>query len=494
VNTPPTTTADRPHWGEQASLFQIRQPAFWLFMVLLAIGALIFIDQQSAMSQLPQAWGLSWLLVVLYAIPVAFVVYRVDLFEREPRLLLAAAVIFGGVIATSMALYANEAWLSVMGKIAPLDVTADWGPAFIGPGVEETLKLMGVVLIFLIVPHEFDGLMDGFVYGAMVGLGFTVAEDVSYFVNAVALGGAVDQTGPVWDTFLIRVVGGGLYGHVLFTGLTGLGFAYIVTKPRLALARRLVGGGLCILAGYAAHLFWNSPLIQTVLATEDDSAPSTFQWVLYGLCKGMPFLLLLALLVFFATRSEEATYRSIVAGEPSDDVVSDAEARSLRSLWARRSARAAAGRAHGPSAGKLTGNLQAAQIEYAMVRSRVDSLTDPALEAQRQRIRLIRHQLAPLLGAGAPRSSPHPSPQATGPATPAPTAKPAAAAKWAPTHLVPPTGMAAWAAPDPAQRPLGMLPAGLELVVESTAGAWAQVRAINGWRGWVDGRILAARK
>ena len=73
--------------------------------------------------------------------------------------------------------------------------------------------------------------MDGFVYGAMVGLGFTVVEDVSYFINAVAaVPGAVDQSGPVLDTFLIRVVGGGLYGHVLFTGLTGTGFAYFVTQ------------------------------------------------------------------------------------------------------------------------------------------------------------------------------------------------------------------------------------------------------------------------
>jgi SH3-like domain-containing protein len=39
-----------------------------------------------------------------------------------------------------------------------------------------------------------------------------------------------------------------------------------------------------------------------------------------------------------------------------------------------------------------------------------------------------------------------------------------------------------------------MLPAGLELVFESQAGAWAQVRAVNGWRGWVDGRVLVARR
>jgi len=105
----------------------------------------------------------------------------------------------------------------------------------VGPGVEETLKLMGVITLFLIVPAEFDGVMDGFVYGALVGLGFTVVEDVSYFIHAaVAIAGAGDQMGPVVDTFLVRVVGGGLYSHVLFTGITGIGFAYLVTRPKAA--------------------------------------------------------------------------------------------------------------------------------------------------------------------------------------------------------------------------------------------------------------------
>jgi hypothetical protein len=64
---------------------------------------------------------------------------------------------------------------------------------------------------------------------------------------------------------------------------------------------------------------------------------------------------------------------------------------------------------------------------------------------------------------------------------------------WAPTHFVPPGGMAAWAAPDPSRPPMVYLPERLELVVESAAGAWAFVRAVNGWRGWVDGRRLIER-
>jgi len=466
-----------PRWGVQASLIQPRQPAFWLFVVALAIGGYYFLAEQLALSALAQAYAVSWLLVLAYALPVAVAVYRLDLFEREPKLMLAGALLWGGVIATSFAGYANEAWLSILGKVAP-DLAAPWGAAIVGPGVEETLKLMGVVTLYLIASSEFDGVMDGFVYGAMVGLGFTVVEDVSYFIQAAALApGGVSQSGPVWDSFLIRVLGGGLYGHVLFTGLTGIGFAYLVTR-RAALSRRLIGFALCLAAGVAAHAVWNSPWMQTLLASSNGE-PSVTQWIAYGAVKGLPFLLLLGLLVYFATRSEEDSFRAIVAGEPDPAVITEPEIASLCSLRARRSARNAAGRAGGPAASRLVGRLQAAQVEYALIRSRVASLDDPALEVERQKIRSIRAELVRLQGEGAQGAA-------------VPGATPGAAA-WAPTHLAPSGGMVAWASPDATRPPVATLPPWLELVVVSTAGDWAQVRAANGWLGWVDGRLLLPR-
>ena len=586
--TSPAPASSAPRWGVQGSIFQLRQPAFWLFVALLGIGGYLFVDEQSLMSQLPQALSLSWALVLIYAVPVFLIVYRLDLFEREPTQMLIAALIWGGVIATSLAAQANGAWLSIMSKVAPLDMTAQWGPAIVGPGVEETLKLMGVVTLFLIVPAEFDGVMDGFVYGALVGLGFTVVEDVSYFIHAaVAVGGAGDQVGPVVDTFLIRVVGGGLYSHVLFTGITGIGFAYLVTRPKAARAKGLLGFGACLVAGVAAHVTWNSPWMQSVLDTASGTdKPSTLQWIEYGALKGLPFLILLVLLVLFATRSEEKNFRAIVAPEPDPQIITEAEITSLRSLWSRRGARSAAGRLRGPQGSRLTGQLQAAQIEYTMILSRTDSLTDPALEAQRLTIRTIRAQLeavqfvpvparpatpavaAPVAAPVAPVAAPvapavapaeaapaeaetaaiatpaeadvtsavapevepavvqvvtpadaavvaetEPEPVAVAEAVvaePEPAAKPAptaasepepapqpmaqlAAPVWAPTHLVPPGGMAAWDAPDPSRPPIYNLPERLELIVESRAGAWALVRAVNGWRGWVDGRRLVDR-
>jgi hypothetical protein len=54
--------------------------------------------------------------------------------------------------------------------------------------------------------------------------------------------------------------------------------------------------------------------------------------------------------------------------------------------------------------------------------------------------------------------------------------------------------MAAWDVPDPSRKPAWQLAGNLDLVVEASAGAWARVRAVNGWWGWVDGRLLVPRR
>ena len=476
-----TPSVPAPRWGRQASIIAPRQPAFWLYCLLLAFGFLVFGLEQAFDAGLPIGWLLSWALVLVYAVPVALLIYRLDLFEREPKTMIAGALLWGGVIATSLAVFGNEAWLSVVGKVASPDFTGQWGAAVVAPGVEETLKLMGVVTLYLIASSEFDGVMDGFVYGAMIGLGFTVVEDVSYFIiAAAAVPGAADQSGPVLSTFLMRVGAGGLYSHVLFTGLTGMGFAYLVTQRAAALPRRLGVAVLLIGAGVAAHAVWNSPVTDFVLDTSSGTDPSILQWIAWGALKGTPFLILLGVMVVLATRSEERAYRAVVFGEPDPMVVTDDEMRSLGSLWARRSARTAAGRLHGPAAARLVGRLQSAQIEYAMIRSRTDDLTDPALDAQRMKIRALRAALA-----GTPFM-----PETLRPgAVRVPVSLPAGAAP-APLFLVPSGGIAAWLFPDATGLPALVLPPRLELLVESRHGPWAQVRSDNGWHGWVDGRLL----
>ena len=102
-----------------------------------------------------------------------------------------------------------------------------------------------------------------------------------------------------------------------------------------------------------------------------------------------------------------------------------------------------------------------------------------AAEADRQAARVLRGQVEPV-------SSPAVAAAAAGPQSTAPVS--------GPTHLVPQSGMPFWTKPDGSQPPSGHLPAWVELVVDSHEGAWAYVRASNGWQGWVDGRLLVPRR
>lgn len=115
-----------------------------------------------------------------------------------------------------------------------------------------------------------------------------------------------------------------------------------------------------------------------------------------------------------------------------------------------------------------------------------------------------------LLGAKVEHlEQPQPQPQAAQPlpspsfggsagwATPTGQSAPTAAPAWtgfAPTHTVPPQGLQAWAAPDPAGAVVATLGGGLPIQVTEVRGAWAHVLCSNGWRGWVDGRIIGVAR
>jgi hypothetical protein len=76
------------------------------------------------------------------------------------------------------------------------------------------------------------------------------------------------------------------------------------------------------------------------------------------------------------------------------------------------------------------------------------------------------------------------------PAQAQPVPQQAPAGQWAPSHSVPPQGLRAWSAPDPAGPVVANLAPGLPIQVAEVRGAWARVICSNGWTGWIDGRII----
>ena len=208
----------------------------------------------------------------LSIVPVLILRY-LDRRERESPWLFAISILWGGVIATGIALPINtgvilgvERWLVQYPQIG--EYLGPHGALLLGaplaaPPIEELTKALGVLLLFAFLRAEFDNVRDGFVYGALVGLGFNLVEAPLY----VAQSYAQYQVAPWGFQYGGRYALFGLGGHAMFTGIFGafLGIARQTTRRWVRFVAPLIGLSLAILA----HTFNNAlGLIVIILLRE----------------------------------------------------------------------------------------------------------------------------------------------------------------------------------------------------------------------------------
>ena len=350
-------------WGDPTSVMQPRQPAFWLLVGLTTIGVLrIGSMVGDAFRLYPTGSLLAVTLLTLYAIPFIAFVYRLDLFEREPVTMVAAAFAWGGLAATSLALSGNQAIFGLASKLGSPDFAGRWGPALAAPPIEETLKILGVVLLVLIARDQFDSPLDGMVYGALIGLGFQVVEDFIYCVNAITLAGGDGEIGPVLGTFVVRALVG-LWSHATYTAIAGYGVGYVASRRDRKLGDRLLVAAGCFAVAYSAHFIWNSPILMNAFGEGAG--------ILLGLVlKGIPVFVLLVVMYRLARRQEATWFRDAVAGEVGSDVLLREELDELMTLSSRRDVIKMVRRVRGKRAARLVGQLQHAQLELGLACSR----------------------------------------------------------------------------------------------------------------------------
>ncbi len=146
-------------------------------------------------------------------------IYTVDRYEKEPIPLLLAAFVWGAVPSILFAFLANSL-LSAPFYLAGPTVGEFVGASAIAPLIEESIKGAALIGILLLWRHEIDSPLDGIVYGAMVGMGFAMVENVLYFLTVYE-----EQGVGAWtvNIFLRAIVFG--LNHALFSAVTGLGIA-----------------------------------------------------------------------------------------------------------------------------------------------------------------------------------------------------------------------------------------------------------------------------
>jgi RsiW-degrading membrane proteinase PrsW (M82 family) len=269
---------------------------------------------------------------LLALVPLA-ILWFLDRREREAPWLFVAAFLWGGLIATALALPFNTAffklideWLThhpmlavLLGPEAPMMLVAPIS----APIAEELAKALGVLLLFWLLRAEFDNMRDGLIYGALVGLGFTWYEAALYVANVYAKFGVAAyglQLGARYALF-------GLGGHARFTGLFGASLGLALQARRKWLRILAPIAGLCL--AIAAHMLNNAlPLFATLariaagkLPSESEQIPDVgfFQAFATGsliqLTIFVPFLLIMALAVWRSGVWERRVIRDELASE-----------------------------------------------------------------------------------------------------------------------------------------------------------------------------------
>lgn len=162
-------------------------------------------------------------------IPTLFytlLLWWLDRYEKEPLPLLLAAFLWGSIPAVALAIFFGH----LLGGTR--------GPTVVAPLIEEPLKAAALLTLFLFFRREFDGVLDGIIYGALVGFGFAMTENALYFLHS---NGSLSLL--IW----LRIVLLGL-GHAFFTSIVGVAFGLIRYERRwwMALLLLLCGLGLSI--------------------------------------------------------------------------------------------------------------------------------------------------------------------------------------------------------------------------------------------------------
>ncbi|MFI6076821.1 PrsW family intramembrane metalloprotease [Actinoplanes sp. NPDC051343] len=380
-----TAEVVRPARDSAEAATLMRVPAFWIVLGILAAGTL-------RMSQIagrfftayPLATATSVALFALLAVPFWFFVTELDFLEREPTALLVLAFAWGGLVATAVSIPGSSALEDLVAKLGSPHLAADWGAALTGPTVEEIAKTLGVVAIVLIARAQINSVLDGIVYGAMVGLGFQIVEDVVFSLAAVSLAGQGDRVQPVVATFLVRGFLSGIWSHTLFGALGGAGLGYLVVHRDRSRAHRIGVALLAVFGAWASHVLWNSPIFS------DGLGNGLLGLLAVLLLKGLPPLVLVLLIVRRVHDKEADYYVGRLAALGDADLITDDELAVLgsgaRRAAARRHARARAGR----PAQDAVRRLQRAQAHLAVELSRESVSTDhPCADIRRERAVLV---------------------------------------------------------------------------------------------------------
>ena len=176
-----------------------------------------------------------------------------DRYEKEPKLLLGAAFLWGVIIAGGGSYVLNTVFGLGIYVLTGSEGAAEFGTtSIIAPIIEEGLKGLAVLVVFFLFRSEFDSILDGIVYASITAMGFAAIENVLYIYRNGFLENGWEG---FWTLVVIRVVLVS-WMHPFFTAFTGIGLAIA------RMSRNMLVKIIAVPAGYTVavltHAFHNT--------------------------------------------------------------------------------------------------------------------------------------------------------------------------------------------------------------------------------------------
>jgi RsiW-degrading membrane proteinase PrsW (M82 family) len=249
----------------------------------------------------------------------AYIIYWIDRYEKEPKILLGAVFLWGVVIAAGGAFIINTVLgLGVYiftGSEAATDITTG---SIIAPLVEESLKGLAVLVVFLLFRREFDSVLDGIVYASVAALGFAALEN-SYYIYTY--GWQESGWEGFWFLVFVRVILVG-WQHPFYTAFTGIGLA-LARLNRNTFAKLILP-----VLGYGVAVFAHS--VHNTIAT----FAGGIEGLVFGTVLDWFGLFMMFCIILWATWYEKRYIKRHLVEEVKLGLISAAQYRTATSAWA----------------------------------------------------------------------------------------------------------------------------------------------------------------
>lgn len=258
----------------------------------------------------------------------ASILYSLDRYEKEPLLLLGGVFIWGAVIAAGSAFIINTLLGLGIYVFTNSELASDLATgSLVAPLVEETLKGLAVLVVFLVFRREFDSVLDGIIYAGVAALGFAATENTYYiYTYGYQEGG---WSGLLSLTFIRIILVG--WQHPFYTAFFGIGLA--VSRINRNQFVKLIAPLLGLAVGMFTHAFHNTMAVLLPEGWGGLAISTALDWT------GWLFMLGI---ILWSTRREQQNLRKFLAPEVQVKTITPALFRTASSGWLQMFARISA--------------------------------------------------------------------------------------------------------------------------------------------------------